>query len=76
MLRKLGYGVGTIGFAVGSAFVIFLVWNQLIRAEVVANATLEWYPTVAFVWFFLFCGVGWLVRPKQTGTPPQQPSNH
>ena len=61
MRRFLGYVTGTVAFAVGSAFVVFVVWNRLVRAEIVSNSTLEWFTTVAVIWACLCIGGGALV---------------
>ncbi len=68
MVRFVGYATGTVAFAVGSAFLIFVIWNLLIRAEIIANATMEWYPAIAIVWGCLCLGGGALLyRLRQGG---------
>jgi hypothetical protein len=47
--------VPAIAVAVG--YTIFVVWNQLIRAEILPNTTLEWFPSVAVIWGCL-CVIG------------------
>lgn len=42
--------------ALGGGYIIFVVWDRLIRSEIIPNATLAWFPTVALIW-----GCIWLV---------------
>jgi hypothetical protein len=50
MLKAIGYVLGTPAIAVAGGYLIFALWDTLIRAEIVPNPSLAWFPLVAVLW--------------------------
>jgi hypothetical protein len=50
MRQEAVYAAAIPLFALGSIYIIYAVWDQLSRAEIVSIASLSWLPTVAVVW--------------------------
>lgn len=50
MRRVLVLTAGVPLFALGGAYVVFAIWDRLIRSEIVSNGTLSWFPTIAILW--------------------------
>jgi hypothetical protein len=61
MRKEAAYAAGIPLFALASIYVIYAVWDQLIRAEFVSNASFSWFPIVAVVWGCVCIGVGGLL---------------
>ena len=78
MLKAVGYLAGAPTIAVAGGYLVYAVWDTLIRQEVVANSTLTWFPVVAVLWACLCLGAGVLLyrrhsqqhMPRREGDDP------
>jgi hypothetical protein len=62
MHDKVGYGIGWVGAALAGAWIIFAVWDTLIRQEIgLAPSSLSWFPLVSVLWAGVCMVVGVLV---------------
>lgn len=66
MLRAIGYAIGTPTTASAGGFLIYAVWDTLVRQEIVANSTLTLFPVVAVVWGCLCLGAGGLLYRRRS----------
>lgn len=48
--RIMAYAAGVPVVAVAGIYLIMALWDRFIRAEIIPNATFEWFPTVAILW--------------------------
>jgi hypothetical protein len=58
MLRAIGYAIGTPVTALAGAYLIYAVWDTLIRHDIVPNSSLGWFPALAVLWGCLCLGAG------------------
>ena len=61
MLKAIGYLAGAPTIAVAGGYLIYAVWDTLIRQEVVPNSTLALFPVVAVLLLCLCLGAGVLL---------------
>jgi hypothetical protein len=62
MQAKVGYSIASVTAAVAGAWIIFTVWDTLIRHDIaLAPTSLSWFPLVAALWGFLCLAVGGLL---------------
>jgi hypothetical protein len=66
MLKAVGYLAGAPTIAVAGGFLIYAVWDTLIRQGVVPNSTFVLFPVVAVLWACLCLGAGVLLYRRHS----------
>jgi hypothetical protein len=65
MRKAAAYAAGIPLLALAIISIVWVVWNDLIRADILPNASLSWFTTVAVVWGCLCIAVGGLLYYRQ-----------
>jgi hypothetical protein len=70
MLREIAFSASALSCAVAGGGAMWVIWNQLIRAEIFPNSSLEWFTTAWVIWSCVCFGIAALLyRRRNTRAP-------
>jgi hypothetical protein len=69
MRKAIGYAAGAPMIALAGGYLIYAIWDTLIREELVGNSSFAWFPVVAVLWGCLCLGVGGLLYRRRSQPP-------